>query len=235
MPAAARGARIGRAAGRLEGREGPRGRRHRRAGARAKPAAEIHRFTVLEDDSELSGDGHQEPQGREQPDHERPRGDDGVHRQGARGVRARDQADRAARLRRRHAPAGRPTSSSSSSTSRSRSTTRSCRWRRSTSSRTPRGLTADRRRDREHRRLQRRQRPRREPAHRRPADRAEADLADPGLGLARQAGAPPGPDRGGRRPDPDDPVPPALLPRARPGRGGRAADLRGSSCSRWSS
>ena len=49
--------------------------------------------------------------------------------------------------------------------------------------------------DRERRQLQRRQRPRREPAHRRAADRAQADLGDAGLGDARQAGAPPGPAR----------------------------------------
>ena len=64
-----------------------------------------------------------------------------------------------------------------------------------------------RRPDRERRRLRRRQRPRREPAHRRPADRAQADLGDPGVGHARPAGAPPGPDRRRRRPGADDPVP----------------------------
>ena len=70
--------------------------------------------------------------------------------------------------------------------------------------------------------------PRREPAHRRAADQPEADLADAGLGHARQAGARPGPHRGGGRPRADDPVPARLLPRARHGRDRGAPDLRGA-------
>ena len=92
------------------------------------------------------GLGHQEPRAELRPEHERAHRHDGVHRQGPRGLRARDEADRRARARLRELagvdPAARAAAGPPSSASRSRSTTRSSRWRRSTSARTPRASTA---------------------------------------------------------------------------------------------
>ena len=153
--------------------------------------------------------GHQEPQGRHRPEHQRPAGDDGVHRQGARGVRARDQADRAS-------------AASTPSTLQPGATDKEQFFQRFAITldnqivslatidfiRTPRASTGATGAQIEN-----------------VGDFDDAnDLAeslrigalpielklisrDPGLGHARPAGAPPGPDRRRGRPGADDPVP----------------------------
>ena len=207
----------------------PEGVRGGRAGAgRRTSRPQIQRYTVLEDDSELSGEDIKNPKADTDPNTNAPlvtmeftdkgreafarvtkriaeRGFEqstlqpGRHRQGAVLPALRDHARQPDRLAGDDRLHLEPRGD-----------------------RRPHG-----RPDRERRRLQRRQRPGREPAHRRAADRAQADLGDPGVGDARPAGAAPGPVRRRRRPAADDPLPARLLPRARPGGDGGAADLRG--------
>ena len=99
VPEGARGARLGRPAGRLARDQGARGHRGGRAGAGAQPAAADPPLHGARGRLRAVRLGHQGPEGRHRPEHERADRDDRVHRQGARGVRARDQADRRARLR----------------------------------------------------------------------------------------------------------------------------------------
>ena len=103
---AARGARLRRPAGRLARDQGARGRGRRRAGAGREPAGDDQALHGAGGRLRAVRRGHQEPRGQHRPEHERAAGDDGVHRQGARGVRARHEAHRRARLRRVDAAAG---------------------------------------------------------------------------------------------------------------------------------
>ena len=209
----AQGARLRWPAGRLSGDRGAQGHRGGGGRARREPAAADQ--ALLRDRGRHGAERHrhQEPEGGHRP--EQPaRGDDGVHRQGPRGVRARDQADRRARLQ-DHPSAGHP----------ARADLPALR----DHARQPHRLAGDDRlrleprghrrahgrADREHRELPGDQRPRGEPADRRAADRAQADLEHAGVGHARPAGARPGPARRWRGPGAHDPLPARLLPRAR--------------------
>ena len=53
---------------------------------------QIKRFFVIEDDSELSGRDIENPEQQFDPNTNAPDRDDGVHGQGPRGIRARDEA-----------------------------------------------------------------------------------------------------------------------------------------------
>ena len=128
VPERAGGARPRRAAGGLARDQGPRGHRGRRAGAHAQPAAADQALHGARGRLRALGRGHQEPRGQHRPEHERPARDDGVHRRGPQGLRARDQADRRARLQPVGAAARASTGTTSPAASRSRSTTRSSRW-----------------------------------------------------------------------------------------------------------
>ena len=194
----ARGARPGRPAGRLARHQGAAGHRGRRGRAGAEPAARrSQRFFVIEDDSELNGTDIKNPEQNFDPNTNAPVVTMEFTDKGREAFARVTKRIADARLRdaRRLAEPGRADGAARpSSASRSRSTTRSSRWRRSTSSENPEGIDGRTgAADREHRQHPADPGPGREPAHRRAADRAQADLADPGLGHARPAGARPGP------------------------------------------
>ena len=156
---------------------------------------QIKRFTVLEDDSELSGEDIKNPEANTDPNTNAP----------LVSMEFSDQGREAfARVTKRIAERGFDQSAlqpgvdrdNFNQRSRSRSTTRSCRWRTIDFTELPEGIDGRNGAQIENvGRLPGRQRPRREPAHRRAADRPQADLRDPGLGHARPAGARPGPAR----------------------------------------
>ncbi len=120
----------------------PAGHRGRRGRAGREPARDGAALLRARGRLRAVGHGHQEPGAELRPADPGAHRDDGVHRQGPRGVRPRDQADRPARVARSSCRRASDRATPRSSASRSRSTTRSSRWRRSTSARTRRASTA---------------------------------------------------------------------------------------------
>ena len=167
------------------------------------------RSPLLRDRGRLRAErqGDQEPRAGVRPEHERAAREHGVHGQGARGVRARDEADRRARARLRDAPGRRPELPAGLDPEDFFQRFAITLDNQIVSLATidyqenPEGIDG-----RNGASIQNighhpgRAGPRREPPHRRAADRPEADLADAGLGHARPAGARPGPHRGRGRP-----------------------------------
>ena len=165
----AEGARLRWPAGRLSGDRGAQGHRGGRGRARREPAAADPALLRDRGRHGAKRHRHQEPEGGHRP--EQPaRGDDGVHRQGPRGVRPGDQADRRARLQ-DHPPVGHPARADLPALrDHARQLDRLAGDDRLRLE--PRGhRRAHGRPDREHRELPGDQRPGGEPSDRRPADR----------------------------------------------------------------